>query len=201
MLYTPKIDPASTSANKNFMINKFWRPVAWTISIGLSLGVIGSETCYARSRSLRTQGFVDFKYANEFKISHPKQWLIEPSGKTSNCHLYQTDSSVCTFAYMYGSKPNISSTASLNNYIKTDVIMDFRPIDKIDKNRSKKVRVGGLSAYRSQGVTTEGELGKMNYLTTVIAYKNSTIHLNTYFSNLKNLQLVKSVHDSFKILR
>jgi hypothetical protein len=182
-------------------LGKFLQPVILTISIGLSWGTILADNSYARPRSIQQQRFVDFKYANEFKISHPQQWIIDPSGKNSNCHLYPTDSSVCTFAYMYGSKPNLSATAPLTNYIKTDVMMDFRPIDKIEKSKAKKMQIGRLLAYRSQSVTTEGDLGKMNVLTTVIAYKNSTIHLNTYFSDLKNMQLVKSVHDSFKILR
>lgn len=183
------------------MINRFWQLVILTISIELSLGIIGTGNSYARPLSLQTLDFVEFKYANEFKISHPKQWIIEPSGKKSNCHLYSTDFSVCTFAYMYGSRSNLSATASLSNYIKTDVIMDFSSIDKIEKSRFEKVRVGGLLAYRYHGVTTEGDLGKMNVITTAIAYKDSTIHLNTYFSDLKNVRLVKSVHDSFKILR
>lgn len=183
------------------MREKLWQSVLSTVSIAIGIGCFTPTSIYAQTKLSQPQDFVNFKYLNEFTIAHPKKWIVEPTGKNSNCHIYPTDSTVCTFAYMYSSKTNSTSREPLKNFIKTDIVIEFSPMNKTKTSRSKKLQIGELPAYRQQGMTEEGDFERMNYLSTSIAYKNRVIQLSTYFSDIKHSQLVKIVHDSFRILR
>lgn len=180
-----------------------WRSILLTTFLLGFGGFTTPNNRQAGAISLRSNDFVEFKHLNEFNLFYPKKWVIETGGG-EECHLDSTRIAACTFAYLYNHRSQSTKPGSpLDPEIKTDIGIEFEPIDLAKIGRFKKFRIGGRTVYREQSVVPradrEGYFTRM--LTTYIPYKNRVIQLNTFFEDRRSIQLIERVHNSFRILR